>query len=487
MIAGTMPGRRTSALLGEISAVAASPQLVEKIAHWVEPETAFVELFADHAHAAWLDAGPESDSGWSYLALVDTEGYVLIGDPDTGSVEVTHPASGRVGRIQGSIFDALEAARPAGAAAVDGFDLGWVGWLGYESGAAALGVAHAVSGGPDSAMLFADRVIAFDHARRTMEVRAFPGDGAGAEWIRDTARRLRGLSSHRPPGPGDAISLDGAAHLRHSRCEYLRLIARCKAEISDGEAYQLCLTNQITVRADVDPSALYRRLRRLNPTTRGGFVVAGSLVLASSSPELFLRVSPDGLIETRPIKGTRPRSADTVEDDRLRRELRDSDKEQAENLMIVDLMRNDISRVAGLGSVRVPELYAVETYRNVFQLVSTVTGELAPGRTALDAVRSAFPAGSMTGAPKLRAMEILHGLEAGPRGAYAGAFGYLGVGGAVQLSMTIRTIMLDRQAGTATVGTGGGITTLSDPREELDEMLLKALPLLSALGAALES
>lgn len=481
----SLSGWRTSALLGEISAVAASAQLVEKLEEWIEPETAFSELFADHVHAAWLDAGLESDSGWSYLAVVGAAGYVLIGDPDTGSVEVTHPASGRISSFHGSIIDALEAARPPGSVAADGFNLGWVGWLGYESGAASLGVAHAESGRPDSAMLFVDRLIGFDHARRTVEVRTFSRDGAGAEWIRDTVRRLRGISSRQPSTPDDAILLDEPARLRHSPPEYLQLIARCKEKIADGEAYQLCLTNQITVRANVDPLSLYRRLRRLNPTTRGGFVVAGSLILASTSPELFLRISPDGVIVTKPIKGTRPRSADAVEDARLKRELRDSVKEQAENLMIVDLMRNDFSRVASLGSVRVPELFKVEDYRNVFQLVSTVTGELAPERTAVDAVKSAFPAGSMTGAPKLRAMEILGGLEVGPRGAYAGVFGFLAVGGALQLSMTIRTVVIDREVGTATVGTGGGITALSDPLEELDEMLLKASPLLSALGAVL--
>jgi para-aminobenzoate synthetase component 1 len=182
------------------------------------------------------------------------------------------------------------------------------------------------------------------------------------------------------------------------------------------------------------------------------------------------------------MKGTRPRGATAELDAAISAELRSSDKERAENLMIVDLMRNDLARVCELGSVTVTELLEVESYAHVHQLVSTVTGRLAPGRSPVDAVEACFPAGSMTGAPKRRASELLDGLERRARGLYSGAFGYVGIDGRVDMAMTIRSIVLD--AAGATVGTGGGITALSVPTEELAECKLKAAALLAVLGTS---
>jgi anthranilate/para-aminobenzoate synthase component I len=192
------------------------------------------------------------------------------------------------------------------------------------------------------------------------------------------------------------------------------------------------------------------------------------------------RVEPDGTVATKPMKGTRPRAADPAADAALRAELHASEKERAENLMIVDLMRNDLGRIAELGTVRVPHLLEVEEYPHVHQLVSTVTARLRHPLTALDAVRSAFPAGSMTGAPKLSAMTILHGLERGPRGVYSGAFGCLGADGTADLAMVIRSIVVTPEG--ASIGTGGGITALSQPDEEIEETRVKARALIAARG-----
>jgi anthranilate/para-aminobenzoate synthase component I len=200
-----------------------------------------------------------------------------------------------------------------------------------------------------------------------------------------------------------------------------------------------------------------------------------------SSPETFLTVDRHGFVESSPIKGTRPRDSDPVADRRAARELRESEKEQAENLMIVDLVRNDLSRVAVPGSVEVTELLAVHSYRHVHQLVSTVRARLAPGASGLDAVRAAFPPGSMTGAPKRSAVELLAGLEAGPRGPYAGVAGRLGRDGTVDLAVVIRTVVLDLSTGLARVGVGGGITASSDPEAEVAEFHLKARALLAVL------
>ncbi len=223
------------------------------------------------------------------------------------------------------------------------------------------------------------------------------------------------------------------------------MIEACKAAITEGEAYQLCLTTEATVSVSPDPVATYLALRSLSPTHHGALLRAGGVSLLSASPEQFLSVSPDRVVESKPIKGTRPRGISPEADDSLRTELVESEKERAENLMIVDLMRNDIGRISEIGSVTVTSLLEVESYAQVHQLVSTVRGTLAAGLRPVDAVRACFPAGSMTGAPKHSATLILDTLEHRPRGIYSGAFGYFGFDGSVDLAMVIRSIVIDRE------------------------------------------
>jgi anthranilate synthase component 1 len=225
---------------------------------------------------------------------------------------------------------------------------------------------------------------------------------------------------------------------------------------------------------------VHLRLRRDSPAHHAGFLRIAGETLVSSSPEQFLLVTPDGHVRTKPIKGTRPRGATVAEDLRLRAELEASEKEQAENVMIVDLMRNDLLRVCEVGSVGVRHLLEVESYAQVHQLVSTVEGRLRPALTAVDALAAAFPAGSMTGAPKLSAMRILAGLEAGPRGVYSGCFGSLATDGSADLAMVIRSLRF--RDGVVTIGAGGGITALSVPAEELEEVSVKAAALFRAAG-----
>jgi anthranilate/para-aminobenzoate synthase component I len=217
----------------------------------------------------------------------------------------------------------------------------------------------------------------------------------------------------------------------------------------------------------------------LNPAPFACLLALPDATLVGSSPERFLKVGAEGWVESRPIKGTRPRGANPDEDRRLRAALAASAKDRAENLMIVDLVRNDLGRVCEIGSVHVPELFAIEPYQTVFQLVSTVRGRLARGADALDAVQAAFPPGSMTGAPKLAAMELLARLEPGPRGLYSGAVGYLDLRGGCDLAVTIRSIVL--HGGRAFVHTGGGIVADSDSRAEWCEAEDKARALVAAL------
>jgi para-aminobenzoate synthetase component 1 len=230
----------------------------------------------------------------------------------------------------------------------------------------------------------------------------------------------------------------------------------------------------------VDAFETYRRLRRASPAPHSSFVRIGATCVAGASPESFLEVTADGVVSSSPIKGTRPRSVDPVVDDALAAELVASEKERAENVMIVDLVRNDLTRVARLGSVVVDELLAVRSYPAVHQLVSTVSARLAAGLGALDVLEAAFPAGSMTGAPKRRAVELLSEAEGAHRGVYSGAVGVLGLDGSASWSMAIRSVVVTD--GVATVGVGGGVTASSVPGDELAEVVWKATALLRVLG-----
>ncbi len=270
-------------------------------------------------------------------------------------------------------------------------------------------------------------------------------------------------------------------NVRHSEENYLALIEEAQRHIAAGDVYQLCLTNEISMDVSGDALLTFLQLRETNPAPYAAFFKLRDESVICCSPEQFLKVSRDGTISSKPIKGTRPRGENDSEDQRISAELKHNEKERAENLMIVDLMRNDFGRVAKVDSVKVPKLFEIETYATVHQLVSTIRAELAEGQNAVNALSSAFPGGSMTGAPKQRAMEIIAQLEAGPRGAYSGVIGYLTHGGAAEFGMTIRTVVVS--GGKATIGVGGGITIDSVPSEELQETKVKAGALLRALQA----
>jgi para-aminobenzoate synthetase len=252
-------------------------------------------------------------------------------------------------------------------------------------------------------------------------------------------------------------------------------------EITQGETYEVCMTNMVEVHQSVNAMQTYVNLRLISPVPYGAFMQFPDLAILSASPERFMTISKDGDVESRPIKGTRPRGETPELDEDLRQDLATNEKDLSENLMIVDLLRNDLNRVCEIGSVRVPSLFAVVTYPLVHQLVSTVQGKLRPGVSGVKAVQSAFPGGSMTGAPKIRTMQIIDRLEKGPRGVYSGAMGWIGLSGAVDLSIVIRTIVVTGDV--ASFGIGGAIVALSDPEEEFVETLVKSRAMLSALSA----
>lgn len=367
----------------------------------------------------------------------------------------------------------------------DGFESvfrgGWLCALAYEA------MRERVIAATDSESIVrrVDRWIGWDHQSERVGFFALVHDSREAQaaefWFGETTERLLSLRkkndrelSHRS-SPQQREDLPEVT-FSCSDETYRQRVEQAKESLFAGESYELCLTAKASFAIEDDPLDYYLRLRRLNPAPYAAFVRAGARAIASVSPELFLHVDESGVCRARPIKGTQARSSNTTEDQALAAELR-MPRFVAENLMIVDLLRNDLGKVCTLGSVQVPRLMEVESHPNVHQLVSTIEGTLREGLTVFDAIAATFPGGSMTGAPKVRSMQILEQLEDGPRGLYAGALGYVGSDGTAMLSIVIRTAVFDEKR--ATAGSGGAIVMASDPEEELQEAKTKIMPLLA--------
>lgn len=435
----------------------------ETAAGWADPERVHLSLFAQAPASIWLDAGPGAVSGMSVMGVPSR--LVTVDEPDAAI----------------DTLQELLAAAPRVEPRAAPTPLGWAGWIGYEAGAAEQRTPAHRAGTPAMVLGFLDRAIVFDHSRRSIRLMTLDDGAEAGAWMEAMERELASLPSEPIAEPPPAPPGAGSARWRHDRAGYLDRIREAQRLIGDGEFYQLCLCNEATVDGAFDPVALHRRLRRRSPSHHGGLFRAGGLALVCGSPEQFLSVGTDGHVVTRPMKGTRPRAADPDADREIARELGANDKERAENVMIVDLMRNDLSRVSQLGSVEVTELFGVEQYATVHQLVSTIESSLQPGRTTADLIRATLPPGSMTGAPKHSAMTAIDRLEDGPRGVFSGVFGRFSLDGTVDLAVVIRSIVVTPAA--ATLGAGGGITALSVPEEEYDETMLKARSMLWALGA----
>jgi para-aminobenzoate synthetase len=458
--------------------------MVRRLDRLFDPERVFSGLYGESENAFWLDSSRVGEGAR----------FSFMGD-DGGPLGRT--VFHRVGDGE-SIFDRLagelERLQPAFAPELPfEFQCGFAGWLGYELKAECGGAAAHRSPLPDAAFVFADRLIALDHAeRRTYLLCLAEPDTALAaeEWLATTRKALTSIPALAPYSDISRVSRQGGAdevdegfgfRLARSRERYLEEIAECRRLLEEGETYEVCLTNAVETEARLDPLALYRSLRRVNPAPFSSYLRFGEVAVLSSSPERFLRIGRDRWVESKPIKGTSRRGATPAEDVRLAERLRGDEKNRAENLMIADLMRNDLGSVCEIGTVHVPSLMQVESYETVHQLVTTVRGLLREELGPLDCVRACFPPGSMTGAPKLRTMRILDELEGEARGVYSGAIGWFGLGGGCDLSVAIRTIVTDGDS--ARVGAGGAIVMQSDPEEEYAEMLLKASAPLRAFAA----
>jgi para-aminobenzoate synthetase len=473
------------------------PSAVARVHHrtlatWCDPEAAFVALFGEREHAVWLDSS-RAERGlarFSFMGAPDGPlGQIVRYDVEEHALTVER-ASGRE-ELRESVLDycerELERLRADAPELPFGFTCGFAGYLGYELKAELGGGLVHRSPLPDAALVFCDRMIAFDHDERRVHLVALAeaaGTAAAEEWLAATGRELEALGRRPPPAPPAAPTAGALSFAaREGRDAYLANIAACQHEIFEGESYEICLTTELHSDGAIDPLAAYRVLRARNPAPHAALLRLGDVSVLSSSPERFLRVDRERIVESKPIKGTAARGWDPAEDMWRAAALRGDEKSRAENLMIVDLVRNDLGRVCALGSVEVPALMAIESYATVHQLVTTVRGRLRADATAVDCIRATFPGGSMTGAPKLRTMEIIDRLEQRPRGVYSGALGFLSVNGAADLSIVIRTLVASPRG--LQIGSGGAIVAASDPDAEHDEMLLKARAVLEAVGGTL--
>ena len=374
------------------------------------------------------------------------------------------------------------------------FQAGALGYFGYEAGRFVETLPETRRGGlglPDIHFGFFDSVLAHDHATKTSYLTAV-GRGHDERAARRSAERLlvqrrreldelSGQLRTEPVARRAAPADDMPTDAYFDRASYAKAVETCKRHIHEGDAFEICLTHQLSVPFRGDAWALYRALRTVSPSPFACYLSLPGAQVVSSSPERFLRLGADRVAESRPMKGTRPRGATEAEDAALEVDLRTSPKDRAENLMIVDLVRNDLGRVCEIGTVEVPELLVVERYATVFQLTSTVRGVLRDGADGLDLVRAAFPGGSMTGAPKIEAMKIIDRVEPVERGIYSGSIGYLDYSGALDLNIVIRTMVV--RNGRCSFGVGGAVVADSDTGREYDETLDKARALKLALAS----
>jgi len=406
-----------------------------------DPAGWFREVAATHPRCFWLDGGGarEWSGRRSLVGWLEPDDVSLT--YDASRREVRRHAGGRSEVVGDDVFAVLEREIAAGDAGDQ-----WFGYLGYAA-RPDLPAASDPDGLPDAVWMRPSQVRLFDHGLVDRE--------------------------SRPP-----VGLPPVAEVPDS---YAEAFARVQEELHAGNTYEVNLTYRLARESDLDPVSAYLRLRELNPAPYAGFLQhdlpGHSAWLLSSSPERYALVTADRHLETKPIKGTTQRGATPGEDEALRERLRTEPKFRSENLMILDLLRNDLSMVCEPGSVEVPVLMGVESYETVHQLVSTVRGRLRDDVTTVRALHALFPAGSMTGAPKLRTMSVIDEVESTPRGAYAGAFGWIAADGRADLGVVIRSLTTAGD-GTWTLGTGGGITVRSDLAEEYAESRWKAERLL---------
>ncbi|MBD1373374.1 aminodeoxychorismate synthase component I [Hazenella sp. IB182357] len=469
--------------------------IVKELAFPIHMEWIFEQLYQEKKYAFWLD-GNHTVPGLSGYSMMGGDPSFVLRIKGKSIEWIDHTG---VHEKQSDPFHEIQSILDSYALTPDQEELpfigGLVGYLGYEMGQH---VHHTPvhetnpSDTPDALLMFVDRVLIYNQelgkgyitqiVMRDQEISDI--ECQLETWI----EKLRCVMEQYKPKQPFASSADSLPDIHYVHQEnfkdYMEKVVQIQEWIAQGDIYQACFTHQIEAKAQSDAFVMYQILRNINPAPFSAFIHLDHFSILSSSPERFLKAGIDKKVESRPIKGTRPRGKDEYQDRKLKEELKMSEKDQAENVMIVDLVRNDLGRVCLPGSILVSKLLNVESYATVHQLVSVVEGEIGNHVKAMEIVKATFPGGSMTGAPKKRAMEIIFEQENVKRGVYAGGLGYFDVRGNFDLSMVIRTIIY--REGYVYLNVGGGIIADSNPAMEYKESMDKAFALKRAVRIALK-
>ena len=462
------------------------------------PVTAFLRLAADEPECFMLESveGGENVGRYTFIGIQPYKRLVSRGS----SIEITE--NGKSRRVEGNIFslwkETIEGHSPARVSGLPPFTAGAVGFFAYD-------VVRQIErlpertvddlGLPDACLMFFDEVLAFDHVKKeillivTADVRRQKPQVAYEDAVKRLARLERRLERALPKVKAKKRGGKLKIEPQMKKKDFLKAVERSKEYIAAGDVFQVVVSQRFDVKPDVDPFSMYRALRIVNPSPylyflRFGLEKAGDTHIVGSSPELLVRVQ-GRKVEYRPIAGTLPRGANEEEDLRLEEELLHDEKERAEHVMLVDLGRNDVGRVSEYGSVRVKELMFIERYSHVMHLVSAIEGRLREGMTAVDAFKACFPAGTLSGAPKIRAMEIIEELEPTRRGIYGGSVLYADFSGNLTSCIGIRTLLMRGKQGH--IQSGAGIVADSVPEKEYEESVNKAKAVVRAIELAVQA
>ena len=459
------------------------------------PVTAFLRLAAEEPECFLLESveGGERIGRYTFMGIRPHRRIMSWGN----SIEITE--KGRTRKITGDVFallkEALEGHKPARVAGLPPFTAGAVGFFAYDVVRQIERLPELAKDElemPDACLMFFNEVLAFDHVKKeillivTADVAKQKPQAAYEDAVKRLNRLARRLANPLPKLTQKKISGKLKIESRTRKKDYLKAVDACKEYIAAGDIFQVVLSQRFDVEPGVDPFSIYRSLRIVNPSPYLYFLRFGLNKLADthivgSSPELLVRVN-GGLVEYRPIAGTRPRALDEDKDREIAAELLADEKERAEHVMLVDLGRNDMGRVSEYGSVKVKDLMHIERYSHVMHIVSSIEGQLRKGLHAVDAFRACFPAGTLSGAPKVRAMEIIEELEPSRRGVYGGSVLYADYSGNLDSCIAIRTLLMKGKQGH--IQAGGGIVADSVPEKEFEESVNKARAVVRAIERA---
>jgi para-aminobenzoate synthetase len=483
----------------------------KKLDIFIDSMITFQEIYSQSSNSFWLDSSmiAEDLSRFSYMGDCQGDNSFLV-EYDVNKQEIRVIKDNKIEIFTGDIFqflqDILDSYGYDNEELPFNFSGGFVGYFGYELKALLGSENKHQSSFPDAQFIFGDRTIIFDHFCQEIYLvflDKINRENKANNWFKEIENKLKSLINKTEnkekftkniDSKGESLAnkkylkkeefkdpKDGikSYQLSRDKQEYLDNIETCLEKIKQGESYEICLTNHLYLPTISEPLKFYLQLRKENPAPYSAFLKLGKIAVVCSSPERFLLLEKNGNLESKPIKGTVKRGNNKIEDIQLKNNLQKCEKEKAENLMIVDLLRNDLGRVCEIGTVTVPKLMAIETYSTLHQMVSTVKGKIKKEVKVVDCIKACFPGGSMTGAPKKRTLKIIDELETEARGIYSGSIGFLALNGTMDLNIVIRTAIITPEK--TSIGVGGAITALSQQDKEFEEIILKAKALIDVI------